>query len=78
MELREIKEKLNKSDKKLKELWRSLWHWQEKRTYPNFRGQNQWYKFLEWERKCWKDNKRIKHRKRYSRKYRNFTKTSKG
>ena len=31
MELREIKEVLTQNEKKLKELWRSLWHWFQKR-----------------------------------------------
>lgn len=48
MELKEIKDQLLKSEEKLEELWRSLWHWYIKTKSKWTRRENQGTRFLEW------------------------------
>lgn len=48
MELKEIKDSLTKSKQQLEELWRSLWHWFDKRESKKVRISNKSSWFLEW------------------------------
>lgn len=48
MELKEIKDQLLKSEKKLEELWRSLWHRFDKTKSKGTRRENKRNRFLEW------------------------------